>query len=294
MTSLRSRTSVCDSSVTSTARGRKTVTQSVIGIDNDDEEHALRQILLGLCVHLARAIVGRQHLDSNVRRALDEPASTCRRRHALASDESDVRSSDCVGVRCQLEADFCANHADRMLLEMTTQEEADLHHDPAMVEIDRAHANEPAFHQFVTVAVVRQPCQFLSGDQWCVLGHRSVASHGILASSLRGLCRSDLRANQVRVAVECAERAWLFALEVRDSCEPRIPNPESRIPNPDPGSRDPGSRFSSFVPKRRHRIEPRRSSCRPHTRRHGDDDHQQRDREEHRHLTAVGLHEDAL
>src|SRR6188472_4201039 len=93
------------------------------GIHNDDEEHALRQILLGFCVYLARAIVWRQHLDSHVRRALDEPASACRRRHALASCEGDVGSSHCVGVRCQLEADLCADHPDRMLLEMTTQKE---------------------------------------------------------------------------------------------------------------------------------------------------------------------------
>ena len=87
------------------------------------------------------------------------------------------------GFDGQLEANVCADDADRMLLEMTTQEESEPHDDSAVVETDRAHANEPAFHQFVAVAVVRQPCQFLRGDQTCALGHRLVVSHGILASS---------------------------------------------------------------------------------------------------------------
>jgi hypothetical protein len=35
----------------------------------------------------------------------------------------------------------------------------------AVLKADRAHANEPAFHELVAVLVVRQPLQLFGGDE---------------------------------------------------------------------------------------------------------------------------------
>ena len=63
------------------------------------------------------------------------------------------------------------------------QQGSEPHDDSAVVEADRTHANEPAFHQLVPVAVVWQPCQFLRRDETCAFEHRLGVSHGILPSS---------------------------------------------------------------------------------------------------------------
>jgi hypothetical protein len=151
-------------------------------VDHNDERHTACDVTLDLGSHFARPVVWRQNFDHQIRCALDKPTSTTRG-HALAPEERDIGPSDRVGIRGQLEPNLSADHTDGLLLQVTIQQETDPQHDPAVVEIDRAPANEPAFHKFVAVAVVGQPCQFLCGDQTCALEHCLVSSHGILASS---------------------------------------------------------------------------------------------------------------
>ena len=66
------------------------------------------------------------------------------------------------GFDASLKPISVSDDTDRVLLQMATQKKPDPQYDSAVVEADRAHTNEPAIHQFVAVAVVRQPCQLLA------------------------------------------------------------------------------------------------------------------------------------
>ncbi len=89
------------------------------------------------------AIVRRQHLDDEIRRTVHEAARSSRW-HAVVVDESNVRPSYGIGVRRQLETDLGDDDSKRMALKVLVQECPDLHDDPAMVETDRAHPDDPA------------------------------------------------------------------------------------------------------------------------------------------------------
>jgi hypothetical protein len=64
-----------------------------------------------------------------------------------------------------------------------TEQEACMHDDSAVLEADRAHANDPALDKLVTSIVARELLELLSRDKPDTFGHRSTVSHGILASS---------------------------------------------------------------------------------------------------------------
>src|SRR5262245_31310130 len=81
---------------------------------------------------------------------------------------------------------------------------AELQYDPAVLEADRAHANEPAFDELVSVVrVLGEPLELLGGDQPFCFGH-SRAPHGILASSKPRPCRARSRGNRLTHVVRGA------------------------------------------------------------------------------------------
>ena len=108
---------------------------------------------------------------------------------------------------------------------MTTQKEADLQHDAAVVVSDRADADEPGFR---SRSGSRRPAidAKSSAVTSCVFSDIArVVSHGILASSLPEPCRVDCRMNQ-RESLRMLED--VHRLVLAHKC--RMSDPESRTP----------------------------------------------------------------
>ncbi len=194
MTSLRSRTSSSDTNATAAVPGRNIVAVLSSGSTMTTRGTPRAKYRSIFC----RISPGRSSGDSTSMTRSGAPVKNPRGpRDGTRSFFRNAMSGPLTvsGFDASLKPISVADHADRMLLEMTTEEKSEPHHDSTVVEIDRAHANEPAFHQFVPVVVVRQSFQLFGGDQARV-GHRWVDSHGILASSLPEPCRADSRTNQ--------------------------------------------------------------------------------------------------
>ena len=92
----------------------------------------------------------------------------------MLTDDRDIRRTHRVGTSSQLEANFGENDAEIPTVEMLAEQEHEPGDDLAVLESNRGHANDPSSHQFAAGIVVREPFQFLRGDETRALGHRQL------------------------------------------------------------------------------------------------------------------------
>lgn len=155
----------------------------VIGVNQDDKPHAAAQVLGDLLANRSGSIFGRQHLEDRVWCHRREPSpSRWRWRHSIATNEGDIRSAHRVGIPREREPRLDNRDTFWPILQVKLQEVTQLQHDPAVLDVDRTHGNEPAFDELVPLAR-RHSLELFHGNETLSPWHLLEALHGILASS---------------------------------------------------------------------------------------------------------------
>jgi hypothetical protein len=134
-------------------------------IHHPHETDAASEVLVHLRRYLGAPISRRSDFDCKIRWSRPEPIRHPGRRDAFSPNERNVRLADRVGPAGEMKATGGHHYSETQRFDVRIQQPGDSRRENSVTAAGRAHSDNPALDQFVSMVVVWDSCELFDRNQ---------------------------------------------------------------------------------------------------------------------------------